>query len=728
MTGPTAFSILETDGRATVTPSGVVDLGKILGADTFTVRAEVAGSENYLAGRTDLTVALGRDETAILAANPTRLLLHSLSDSASVEALAKFFYFTGKAEGVAGPSRFFSDLSGSTRSISDYSDRSVALYDGRPGQFYAMGTLNGAGPTHDITLGSDDTMIFANRINLGQAGLDSRALRQVSDHSIPDFNAAGYTSELSAGDLAFKADGTATTSTLPFYVLSASLAINPADAMGMFAGDYKAYLTYMDSAGVGQTINLLDRIGTSATDREGSAANGIMATFSDYTTVQAINPATGDLISGTFQPGSGDTLLQGTMGAILPAGRFFMTVGDLSEGGLGVLDSWSVSLVQRVKMSVLDGTGKNLTLISGVDGTGIDGTLWDVGQANLKFMSAGLMAVNDSEFYNLGSQLSLESAQDLSLKGIAARGEAVGGTDVNLSTGGSLSLKNSKILVNGGVTATAAVGPVKLDGEAGDVLIQAARNVVITGADLIETSAGGAEVAPVPTSLAVVRTGESLEMRSVVIRGFAETKLESTKAGSTGRVLLSGSSVRDFKIKELAGMAVNADAKIQMMAYDATGTSEGTMTIEGRLPVAAKLASAIDDSLKGTLRDEMVDAKEIELAARNINLSNAALVAMDAINVRAQTILVQNSFMTVIRNTGSINMYVQSGLVNTTFGGAVVTGQANFAGLNTFTIGNNTFNIGNQGQLDAAYGGNLTDTVSRGNNTPMPGKLNVLRL
>ena len=728
ITGPVTFSILNTDGRANVRPDGVVTLGKILGADTLTVRAEVAGSANYLAGRTDLTVALGRDETAILAANPTRLLLHGLSDPDSVEALAKFFYFTGKAAGVAGPSRFFSDLSSSTRSLSDYSDRSVALYDGRPGEFYAMGTLNGAGPTHDITLGSADTVIFANRINLGQAGLDSRVLGQVPNHWIPDFNAVGYTSELSAGDLAFKADGTGTTGPLPFYLLSTSLAIKPADDWGMFAGDYKAYLTYMDSAGVGQTINLLDRIGTSATDLEGSPANGITATFSDYTTGQAINSATGDLISGTFQPGSGNTLLQGTMGAISSTGKFFMTVGDLSEGGLGVLDRWSVSLVQRVKMSVLGGAGKNLSLISGIAGTAIDGTLWDVGQANLKFMSAGLMAANDSEFYNLGSQLSLESAQDLSLRGIAARGEAVGGTDVNLSTGGSLSLKNSKLLVNGGLTATAAVGPVKLDGEAGDVLIQAARNVVISGADLIETSAGGVTAPVTPTSLAVVRTGDSLEMRNVVIRGFSETKLESTKAGSLGRVLMSGSSVRDFKIKELAGMAVNADAKIQMMAYDATGGSEGTMTIEGRLPVAAKLASAIDDTLTGTLRDKMVDAKEIDLAARNINLSNATMVAMDAINVRAQTILVQNSFMTVIRNTGSINMYVQSGLVNTTFGGAVVAGQANFAGLNTFTIGNNTFNIGNQGQLDAAYGGNLTDTISRGNNTPTPGKLNVLRL
>ena len=718
MTGPVAFSILDADGRANVGPDGVVTVGKILGANTFTIRAEVAGSDNYLSGKTDLTVALGRDEVAIAAADPTKRLLSSLGDSKLVEALAQFFYFTGKAAGVVGPSRFFSDVSGSTRSLADYSDRSVALYDGQVGEFYAMGTLNGAGPTHDITLGSADTVIFANQMLLGEKGLAPKVLNKTALGVIPDFNAVGYTSELSALDLA-------STSALPFYLLSTSLKIKPAAAMEMFAGDYKAYLTYMDDAGVGQTINLLDRIGSSATDLEGSAANGIAATFSDYATGQAINSATGDPIAGTFQPGSGNNLLQGTMGAISPDGTFFMAVGDFSKGGLGVLDSWSVSLVQRVKMSVLGGAGKNLSLISGLAGTAIDGTLWDVGQANLKFMSAGEFKLNDSEFYNLGSQFSLESAQDLSIKGIAARGEAVGGTDVNLSTGGSLILKNSKLLVNGTLTATAAVGPVKLDAEAGDVLIQAAKNVVISGADLIETSAGAA---PAPTSLAVVRTGDSLEMRNVVIRGFSETRLESTKAGSTGRVLLSGSAVRDFKIKELAGMAVNADAKIQMMAYDASGGSEGTMTIEGRLPVAAKLASAIDNSLTGEIRNQMVDAVQIDLAARNVTLNNATMVAMQAINIRAQTILVQNSFMTVIRNSGSINMYVQSGLVNTTFGGAVVTGQANFAGLNTFTIGNNTFNIGSQGQLDAAYRGNLTDTLSRGNNTPTPGKLNVLSL
>jgi hypothetical protein len=724
MTGPVAFSILEKDGRANVRPDGVVTLGKILGANTFTIRADVAGSANYLSGRTDLTVALDRDEVAIAAADPTKRLLSSLGDSKLVEALAQFFYFTGKTAGVEGPSRFFSDVSGSTRSLSDYRDRSVALYDGRPGEFYAMGTLNGAGPTHDITLGSGDTVIFANRINLGQVGLGPRELSKVADREIPDFNAVGYTSELSAGDLAFKADGTAATSTLPFYVLSASLAIQPADAFGMFAGDYKAYLTYMDSAGAGQTINLLDRI-----DREGSAANAITATFSDYATGQTINSVTGDLISGTFQPGSGDTLLQGTMGAISPDGTFFMAVGDFSEGGLGVLDNWSVSLVQRVKMSVLGGAGKNLSLISGLAGTAIDGTLWDVGQANLKFMSAGEFKLNDSEFYNLGSQLSLESAQDLSIKGIAARGEALGGTDVNLSTGGSLTLKNSKLLVNGTLTATAAVGPVKLDAEAGDVLIQAARDVVISGADLIETSAGGAGVTPEPSSLAVVRTGDSLEMRNVVIRGFSEVRLEKGSELNAPRVLVSGSTVRDFKIKELVGPLINADSKIQMAALDASGELAGEMKVYNRLPVKQMMAGVLDNNLPNELKTIQVDARTITLEARRLEFQNTTMAAMSAITARANTVLLNNANFTVIAQNGMINFYTRLGEVNPNYGSELASdnGKLNFSGVNNFRIGTTTFAVQDQATLNQHYGNNIVD-VQFNRNRPEAGKVNVLKM
>jgi len=717
MTGPVDFSILEKDGRANVRPDGVVTLGKILGANTFTIRADVAGSANYLSGRTDLTVALDRDEVAIAAADPTKRLLSSLGDSKLVEALAQFFYFTGKTAGVEGPSRFFSDVSGSTRSLSDYRDRSVALYDGRPGEFYAMGTLNGAGPTHDITLGSGDTVIFANRINLGQVGLGPRELSKVADREIPDFNAVGYTSELSAGDLAFKADGTAATSALPFYVLSASLAIQPADAFGMFAGDYKAYLTYMDSAGAGQTINLLDRI-----DREGSAANEITATFSDYATDQAINSVTGDLISGTFQPGSGDTLLQGTMGAISPDGTFFMAVGDFSEGGLGVLDNWSVSLVQRVKMSVLGGAGKNLSLISGLAGTAIDGTLWDVGQANLKFMSAGEFKLNDSEFYNLGSQLSLESAQDLSIKGIAARAKEGGGTDVNLSTGGSLTLENSKLQV----------------GEAGDVLIQAARDVVISGADLIETSAGGAGVTPEPTSLAVVRTGDSLEMRNVVIRGFSEVRLEKGSELNAPRVLVSGSTVRDFKITELVGPLINADSKIQMAALDASGQLAGTMVVGNRgvpegnvkgLPVKQMLAGLLDDNLPNELKTIQVDAQTISLAAKRLEFQNTTMAAMSAITARANTVLLHNSSLTVLAQNGMINFYTREGLVNRNFGSEVDSdnGKLNFSGVNNFRIGTTTFTVQDQATLNTHLDNKNIFEVPHGSGAQL-GKVNVLKM
>ena len=122
----------------------------------------------------------------------------------------------------------------------------------------------------------------------------------------------------------------------------------------------------------------------------------------------------------------------------------------------------------------------------------------------------------------------------------------------------------------------------------------------------------------------------------------------------------------------------------------------------------------------------MVDAKQIDLAARNLKFDNANLVAMNSITARANTILVQNSFMTVVRNQGMINMYVSSGLVNRAFG-TEVAGRVNFDGLNTFTIGTTSFAIGNQTQLDAAYGNTLLDLTHNGG-TPQAGKVNVLKL
>jgi len=119
-----------------------------------------------------------------------------------------------------------------------------------------------------------------------------------------------------------------------------------------------------------------------------------------------------------------------------------------------------------------------------------------------------------------------------------------------------------------------------------------------------------------------------------------------------------------------------------------------------------------------------VDAVQIDLAARNVTLNNATMVAMQAINISAQTILVQNSFMTVVRNSGMINMYVQSGLVNQTWG-SVVAGQVNFAGLSNFRIGNVVnFSIANSTDIANAMSTGQLQQVS----TPQAGKVNVLKL
>ncbi|MCX6934962.1 MAG: FecR family protein [Verrucomicrobia bacterium] len=312
--------------------------------------------------------------------------------------------------------------------------------------------------------------------------------------------------------------------------------------------------------------------------------------------------------------------------------------------------------------------------------------------------------------------------------GFMARGLELNanGAKVEIQTSGDILLRAATIKDVGGSVANGYGFTAEAKGKVQMGAVMGASETTATDQQVrIDASTTGGT--PTAGSLAVIRTGDSLEMRNVTIRNFAETKLESVATGRVGRVLLSGSSVRDFKIKELAGAAVNADAKIQMMALDASGNLAGDMTLTGNLPVAAKLASALDSTLTGTLGSKMVDAAQIDLAAKNVTLNNATMVAMNAITIRAQTILVQNSFMTVIRNNGMINMYVREGLVNPTFGGAVVDGRANFAGANTFAIGNNTFDISSQAQLTAAYGTNLLDIANNGG-IPQPGKVNVLKL
>jgi hypothetical protein len=353
---------------------------------------------------------------------------------------------------------------------------------------------------------------------------------------------------------------------------------------------------------------------------------------------------------------------------------FFDGIGDLY--GLENFPVWDdesagSSLSSTFAWSLGD-TAKSLTLAAGAGGAVFEGL--DL-QAN-------------------GNQVEILSVGDLKITTSRLRGLGTGGT-----TGGTaLTLETQGKMVVGGADESQQV---RLEG--------------------VDTGAG----VPMPGSLAIVRAGDSLEIRNLTIRNFADVKLGKTGADG-GRILLSGATVRDFKIKELVGAAVNADAKIQMMAVDQNGGLAGTLTVENRLPVERALAGKLDASLSGTLASQAVDAAMVDLAAQTVKFQQAQIAAMNAIHVRAQTILMQDSFMTVIRDRGMINMYVRDGQVNTTYG-TTVDGKVNFAGNNGFRIGSTQFNISNQAELTAAYGNTLLDIGQNGGN-PQAGKVNVLKL
>ena len=361
-------------------------------------------------------------------------------------------------------------------------------------------------------------------------------------------------------------------------------------------------------------------------------------------------------------------------GNVGPIG-FFDGIGDLY--GLGNFPVWDDESAGSTLSSALSWSlgdnAKSLTLAAGA-GEKID----DFFTGN-EFNGLDLQAN--------GNRVEILSVGDLKITTSRLRGLGSGGT----TSGKALTLETQGKMVVGGADESRQV---RLEG--------------------LDTGAG----VPMPGSLAIVRAGDSLEIRNLTIRNFADVKLEKTGAAG-GRILLSGATVRDFKIKELVGAAVNADAKIQMMAVDQNGDLAGTLTVENRLPVERALA--------GTLAAEAVDAAMVDLAAQTVKFQQAQIAAMNAIHVRAQTILLQDSFMTVIRDRGMINMYVRDGQVNTTYGGTTVDGKVNFAGNNTFRIGSTQFTINSQAELTAAYGNTLLDIGQNGGN-PQAGKVNVLKL
>jgi hypothetical protein len=228
------------------------------------------------------------------------------------------------------------------------------------------------------------------------------------------------------------------------------------------------------------------------------------------------------------------------------------------------------------------------------------------------------------------------------------------------------------------------------------------------------------------TGIAVIRSATGLEMRDVVIRGFGEIELAKGLESSAPRVLVSGSSVRDFKIKELVGALINADSKIQMAALDASGELAGTMKVYNGLPVQQQLAGVLDKTITDSRKDLMVDAQTISLAAKRLEFHNTTMAAMSAITARANTVLLSNANLTVIQQNGMINFYTQQGLVNTTYG-SEVEGKLNFSGANSFTIFNNSFTVQDQATLNKNYGSNILD-INQNGNRPEAGKVNVLKM
>jgi hypothetical protein len=137
------------------------------------------------------------------------------------------------------------------------------------------------------------------------------------------------------------------------------------------------------------------------------------------------------------------------------------------------------------------------------------------------------------------------------------------------------------------------------------------------------------------------------------------------------------------------------------------------------------LEKATPESLKNLL----VDAQTISLAAKRLEFHNTTMAAMTAITARANTVLLNNANFTVIQQGGMINFYTREGLVNRTYGSEVGSdnGKLNFSGVNNFRIFNNSFTVQDQATLNQHYGSNILD-MNQNFGRPEAGKVNVLKM
>jgi hypothetical protein len=216
-------------------------------------------------------------------------------------------------------------------------------------------------------------------------------------------------------------------------------------------------------------------------------------------------------------------------------------------------------------------------------------------------------------------------------------------------------------------------------------------------------------------SMAVIRTGDSLELRRVVLKSFARGEIVSVSAENKGRVLLSAATARDFRINELVNAVIVADSKGQVDPDKSSSPNlvalGGNLTVEGNLPIKTANYQGVD-----------VHGYNVNLEASRIALIGAKITAVNAITAKAQTLVVDNSILRVVNALGSINLYSQSGSVNPQYG-TVVEGMVNFSGSNTFQIGAQTVSISSAQDVQNALSSGM---MIQGASAPVEGKINIL--
>jgi len=275
----------------------------------------------------------------------------------------------------------------------------------------------------------------------------------------------------------------------------------------------------------------------------------------------------------------------------------------------------------------------------------------------------------------------------------------VNGADLTMETAAGVSMESALLKDIGNKFEVSATTSVKMGAESGtsEVTVQAKS----------ETA----------NSMAVIRTGDSLELRRVVLKSFARGEIVSVSAANKGRVLLSAATARDFRINELVNAVIVADSKGQVDPDKSSSPNlvalGGNLTVEGSLPIKTAQYPGVEGGVHGY---------NVNLEASRIHLAKAQITAINAITAKAQTLVVDSSILRVVNALGSINLYSQSGSVNPQYG-TVVEGMVNFSGLNKFQIGTQTVSISSAQDVQNAMSSGM---MIQGASAPVEGKINIL--